>query len=300
MPDGTRRQAQASEFDAPGALLVTGALLLLVYALTKAPDVGWSATRKVAELAGAAALVIAFVVNEVRTKRPPLPLRTFRLPGVAAANGIAILMFSAVVPLFFFLTLYMQQSLGYSALQAGLSFLPLTIGVIVTTPFTTRLIGRFGPAPTMIAGPLVYGAAVVYFNRLPVHGTYVADILPGLLTASVGAGLSVVSIINAARRGVPRTDAGVAAGLVNTMQRVGTAVGLAVLSAVATQHTKALAVSAHADRAHALVGGFDRAFLIAGGFALDAGVLAALTASKRRILSPARGPAAAAAPSRAS
>jgi EmrB/QacA subfamily drug resistance transporter len=300
MLDGARRQARATEFDAPGAVLITGALLLLVYALTKAPDVGWSATRTVVELAGAAALITAFVLNEARTKRPLLPLRTFRLPGVAAANASAIFMFSAVVPLFFFLTLYMQQALGYSALKAGLSFLPLTIGVIVTTPVTTRLISRFGPTPTMIAGPLVYGAAVVYFNRLPVHGTYVSDILPGLLIASVGAGLSVVSIINAATRGVARTDAGVAAGLVNTMQRVGTAVGLAVLSAVATSHTKALALSGHADRAHALVGGFDRAFLIAGGFALAAGVLAALTTSKRRALSPARGPAPAPAPSRAS
>ena len=300
MLDGTRRRARVGEFDAPGALLVTGALLLLVYALTKAPDVGWSATRTIAELAGAAALAVTFVVNEARARRPLLPLSTFRLPGVAAANGSAILMFSAVVPLFFFLTLYMQQALGYSALKAGLSFLPLTIGVILTTPFTTRLIARFGPAPTMIAGPLVYGAAVLYFNRLPVHGSYVSDILPGLVIASVGAGLSVISIINAATRGVPRNGAGVAAGLVNTMQRIGTAVGLAVLSAVATSHTKALATGAHADRAHALVGGFDRAFLIAAGFALAAGLLAAATTSKRLVLGPAAGSAPAPAPSRAS
>ena len=298
MLDGTRRQAQAREFDIPGALLVTGALLLLVYALTKAPDVGWGATRTVAELAGAAALAIAFLINETRAARPLLPLRTFRLPGVAAANGSAILMFSAVVPLFFFLTLYMQQGLGYSALQAGLSFLPLTIGVIATTPFTTRLIARFGPTPTLIAGPLVYGAAVLYFNRLPVHGHYVSDILPGLLIASVGAGLSVISIINAATRGVPRADAGVAAGLVNTMQRVGTAVGLAVLTAISTSHTRALATAGHANRAHALIGGFDRAFLIAAVFAVAAGLLGALAASRRGVLTPVSAPEPA--PSRAS
>jgi EmrB/QacA subfamily drug resistance transporter len=300
MLDGTRRRSDLGEFDVPGALLVTGALLLLVYALTKAPDVGWGATRTVAELGGAAALVVAFLVNEARSKRPLLPLRTFRLPGVAAANASAILMFSAVVPLFFFLTLYMQQALGYSALKAGLSFLPLTIGVILTTPFTTRLIARFGPTPTMIAGPLIYGVAVLYFNRLPVNGKYVTDILPGLLIASVGAGLSVISIINSATRGVPRTDAGVAAGLVNTMQRVGTAVGLAVLTAIATSHTRTLAVTAHANRAHALVGGFDRAFLIAGAFAVAAGLIAAATTSKRRVLSPAAGPTPAPAPGRAS
>jgi predicted MFS family arabinose efflux permease len=230
-------------------------------------------------------LVIGFLVNEARTRRPLLPLGTFRLPGVAAANGSAILMFSAVVPLFFFLTLYMQQALGYSALKAGLSFLPLTIGVIATTPVTTRLISRFGPTPTMIAGPLVYGAAVLYFNRLPVHGSYVSDILPGLLIASVGAGLSVISIINSATRGVPRTDAGVAAGLVNTMQRIGTAVGLAVLTAVSTSHANALAIAGHADRAHALVGGFDRAFLVAGAFAVGAGLLAALNTSRRVVSS---------------
>jgi EmrB/QacA subfamily drug resistance transporter len=298
MLDGTRRRSDLTEFDIPGALMVTGALLLLVYALTKAPDVGWGATRTMAELGGAVALLIAFLLNEARTRRPLLPLRTFRLPGVAAANGSAILMFSAVVPLFFFLTLYMQQALGYSALKAGLSFLPLTIGVIATTPVTTRLIARFGPTPTMIAGPLVYGAAVLYFNRLPVHGSYVSDILPGLLIASVGAGLSVISIINAATRGVPRADAGVAAGLVNTMQRVGTAVGLAVLTAVSTSHAKALAGASHADRAHALVGGFDRAFLIAGAFAVGAGLLAALNTSRRRVLSSTAQPLPA--PSRAS
>ncbi len=120
-------------------------------------------------------------------------------------------------------------------------FLPLAAGVVAIAPAAARLVSRFGPAPTLIAGPLVFAGGLVYLSRLPVHGAYLSDILPGLAMIAVGAGLGFVSIINAATGGVPRSNAGVAAGLVNTMQRVGSAVGLAVLTAVATARTRALA-----------------------------------------------------------
>jgi EmrB/QacA subfamily drug resistance transporter len=277
---GSRQASRLADLDVPGALLVTGALLLLVYGLTRAPDVGWGNARTIAEFAGAAVLLAIFVINEARSARALLPLRTFGLPGVASANGAALLQFSAVIPVFFFLTLYLQQVLGYSALRAGLAFLPLAAGVIVIAPGASRLVGRFGPAPTLIAGPLVFAGGLVYLSRLPVHGTYLADILPGLAMVAVGAGLGFVSIINAATRGVPRTDAGVAAGLVNTMQRIGSAVGLAVLTAVATARTRALAAPGH--QVSAVVGGFDRAFLIAAGFAAAASLLSLATARSRR------------------
>jgi EmrB/QacA subfamily drug resistance transporter len=282
---GSRQIFRLRDLDVPGALLVTGALLLLVYGLTRAPDVGWGNARTIGEFAGAAALLVMFVINEARSARALLPLRTFALPGVASANGAALLQFSAVIPVFFFLTLYLQQVLGYSALRAGLAFLPLAAGVIVIAPTASRLVSRFGPAPTLIAGPLVFAGGLVYLSRLPVHGTYLADILPGLAMVAVGAGLGFVSIINAATRGVPRGDAGVAAGLVNTMQRIGSSVGLAVLTAVATARTRALAAPGH--QVTAVVGGFDRAFLIAGGFAAAASLLSLATARTRRVVATA-------------
>jgi EmrB/QacA subfamily drug resistance transporter len=277
---GSRQAARLGDLDVPGALLVTGALLLLIYGLTRAPDVGWANARTIGEFAGAAVLLAIFVSNEARSARALLPLRTFRLPGVASANGAALLQFSAVIPVFFFLTLYLQEVLRYSALRAGLAFLPLAAGVIVIAPSASRLVSRFGPAPTLIAGPLVFAGGLVYLSRLPVHGSYLADILPGLAMVAVGAGLGFVSIINAATRGVPRSDAGVAAGLVNTMQRIGSAVGLAVLTAVATARTRALAVPGH--QVSAVVGGFDRAFLVAAGFAAAASLLSLATARSRR------------------
>jgi EmrB/QacA subfamily drug resistance transporter len=281
---GSRQPARLRDLDLPGAFLVTGALLLLVYGLTRAPDVGWGDSRTIAEFAGAFVLLALFLGNEARAARPLLPLRTFRLPGVTSANVAALLQFSAVIPVFFFLTLYLQDVQRYSALRAGLAFLPLAGGVIVIAPSASRLVGRFGPVPTLIAGPLVFAAGLAYLSRLPVHGSYLADVLPGLAMVAVGAGLGFVSIINAATRGVPRGDAGVAAGLVNTMQRVGSAVGLAVLTAVATARTRALAAPGH--QVAAVVGGYDRAFLIAAAFAAASSLVSLATARTRRAAAP--------------
>jgi EmrB/QacA subfamily drug resistance transporter len=291
---GSRQASRLRNLDVPGAFLVTGALLLLVYGLTRAPDVGWGSARTIGEFAAAAVLLAIFVINEARTAHALLPLRTFRLPGVTTANAAALLQFSAVIPVFFFLTLYLQQVLGYSALRAGLAFLPLAAGVVAIAPAASRLVSRFGPAPTLIAGPLVFAGGLAYLSRLPVHGTYPTDILPGLAMVAAGAGLGFVSIINAATGGVPRSNAGVAAGLVNTMQRIGSAVGLAVLTAVATARTRALAAQGH--QVIAVVGGFDRAFLIAAGFAATASILGLATIRTRRRISVAspdnQGPAA--------
>src|SRR6266851_2375692 len=217
---GARQAARLRDLDLPGAFLITGSLLLLVYGLTRAPDVGWSNARTIAEFAGAAALLAVFIANEARSGTALLPLRTFRLPGIASANVAALLQFSAVIPVFFFLTLYLQQVLGYSALRSGLAFLPLAAGVVAIAPAAARLVSRFGPAPTL------------------------------------------------------------AAGLVNTMQRVGSAVGLAVLTAVATARTRALAAPGH--QVIAVVGGYDRAFAIAAGFAAAASLLSLATARTRR------------------
>jgi predicted MFS family arabinose efflux permease len=277
---GGRQASRLRDLDLPGAFGVTGALLLLVYDLTRAPDVGWGNARTIAEFAGAAFLLVLFLGNEARAARPLLPLRTFGLPGVTSANVAALLQFSAVIPVFFFLTLYLQEVQGYSALRSGLAFLPLAGGVIVIAPAASRLVARFGPAPTLIAGPLVFAGGLVYLSYLPVRGSYLADVLPALVMVAAGAGLGFVSIINAATRGVPRSDAGVAAGLVNTMQRVGSSVGLAVLTAVATARTRALAAPGH--EVAAVVGGYDRAFLIAAAFAAGASLVSLASVRSRR------------------
>ena len=277
---GARQAARLRDLDLPGAFAITGSLLLLVYGLTRAPDAGWGNARTIAEFAGGAALLAVFIASEARSGTALLPPRTFRLPGIASANAAALLQFSAVIRVFFFLTLYLQQVLGYSALRSGLAFLPLAAGVVAIAPAAARLVSGFGPAPTLIAGPLVFAGGLVYLSRLPVHGAYLSDILPGLAMIAVGAGLGFVSIINAATGGVPRSNAGVAAGLVNTMQRVGSAVGLAVLTAVATARTRALAAPGH--QVTAVVGGYDRAFAIAAGFAAAASLLSLATTRTRR------------------
>src|SRR5204862_1700229 len=147
-----RQAALLHYLDLSGAFLTTWSLLLLVYGLTRAPEAGWRNARTVAEFAGAAALLAVFIANEARSGTALLPLRTFRLPGIASANVAALLQFSAVIPVFFFLTLYLQQVLGYSALRSGLAFLPLAAGVIAIAPAAARLVSRFGAAPTLIAG----------------------------------------------------------------------------------------------------------------------------------------------------
>jgi EmrB/QacA subfamily drug resistance transporter len=280
-----RLAARRRGLDLPGALLITGSLLLLVYGLTRALDVGWANARTISEFAVAATLLAAFIVNEARSGTALLPLRMFRLPGIASANVAALLQFSGVIPVFFFLSLYLQQVLGYSALRSGLAFLPLAGGVVAIAPAAARLVSRFGPTPTLIAGPLVFAGGLVYLSRLPVHGAYLSDILPGLAMVAAGAGLGFVSIINAATGGVPRSNAGVAAGLVNTMQRVGSAVGLAVLTAVATARARALAAPGH--QLAAMVGGYDRAFVTAAGVVAAASLLSLATARTRRRSGPA-------------
>jgi hypothetical protein len=188
-----------------------------------------------------------------------------------------------MTPLFFFLTLYMQQVLGYTALKTGLAFLPLTVGVIAVTKNASKIVARFGPRPTLAAGPIIFTGGLYWLSKIPASGSYPTDILPGLLIVSLGAGLSLVSVITAATRGVPTQNAGVAAGLVNTMQRVGTAVGLAVLTDVATSRTATL-IAAHTGRPAALTGGFDRAILVASALVAAGGVLGAVT--WRRAQSP--------------
>src|SRR4051794_1631419 len=277
---GDRRRARRAEFDARGAVLATSGMLLLTYALVKAPDVGWGAARTLAELGGALVLLAAFVVNERVGRHPLLPLSIFRLPGLAAADVTQLVGVAGFIAMFFFVTLYMQNVLGWSPLRTGVAYLPVCLGVIVTSGLTSQLVPRVGTRPVIVTGALVAAAGVLLLSGVPVDGSYAADLLPGLVIMSLGLGAVFVGVTTAANAGVPPRWAGLAAALLNASQQVGGALGLAVLSAIATSHTAHL-LAAHTAPAEALTAGFRRALLVSA-FVLVAAAVVGLRATNTR------------------
>src|SRR5215470_16948438 len=227
-----RRSARLANFDALGAFLVTGGMLLLVYSLVKAPDVGWGAGRTVGGLALAAVALAGFVVNELRASNPLVPMSILRVKGVAVADATQLVTAAGFIPMFFFLTLYMQTVLGYSPIQTGLAYLPLTAGFIVAASISSQLFARIGTKPVIVVGAVIAAGGLYWLSRIPVDGSYVTDILPGLLVASIGLGGVFTGVTTAANAGVGEDRAGLAAGLLNTGQQLGGAVGLAILTAL--------------------------------------------------------------------
>jgi EmrB/QacA subfamily drug resistance transporter len=286
---GDRRRARLANFDTAGAILATGGMLLLVYAIVKAPDVGWGAARTVGELAGAFALLGAFVINEQRHRNPLVPLSIFRIKGLAAADATQLIAIAGLYSMFFFITLYMQNVLGYSPIQAGLAYLPVTVGLAIAAGISSQLFVRIGTRPVIVVGSLLAAAGIYYLSRVPVHGSYLADLLPGLVVMSLGLGAVLVAVQTAANAGVPPDKAGLAAGLVSTSQQLGGALGLAIFSALAASRTHHLLV-AHAARADALTSGFQRALLAASIFLVAAAVIG-LRATNTRGEAPAPAPA---------
>jgi predicted MFS family arabinose efflux permease len=269
---GERRRSTLQNFDMLGAVLATSGMLLLVYALIKAPDVGWGKARTIGELAGALALLVAFLINERRTKNPLAPLSIFRINGLAYSDATQLIAFAGFLAMFFFLTLYMQNVLGYSAIQTGAAYLPLTIAVAIAAGATAQLIPRLGTRPVIVAGALIGAGGLYWLSRIPVHGSYLTDLLPGLLVLSFGLGPMFVGVTTAANAGVPPDKSGLAAALLNASQQLGGALGLAIYSAVATSRTHHL-LAANATPAHALTGGFSMALLIGSIFLLAAAAI---------------------------
>jgi predicted MFS family arabinose efflux permease len=271
--DGERGRARLADFDILGTILATGGMLLLVFTLVKAPDQGWGSTRTVAELGGALVLLAAFVINEQRHRNPLLPLSIFRVRGLAAADATQLIAFAGFLAMFFFLTLYMQNVLGYSPIQTGASYLPLTFGVGVAAGISSQLLPRLGTRPLIVAGSLIAAGGVYWLSRIPVHGTYLADLLPGMLVMSIGLGAVFVAVTSAANAGVPADKAGLAAALLNASQQVGGALGLAIFSAIATSRTTHL-LAGGTPSADALTSGFQRALLASSIFLAAAAVVA--------------------------
>jgi EmrB/QacA subfamily drug resistance transporter len=281
---GDRGHARKANLDLPGAALITGAMLLLLYTLVKAPDASWGNRHTVGELATAAVLLAAFVVAERRARSPLFPFAILRVKGLAAADATQLIAFAGFLSMFFFLTLYMQNVLGYTPTQSGSAYLPVTAGIVLAAGMTAQLIPRIGTRPVIVAGTLIAAAGIFYLARIPVHGGYLTDLLPGLVVMSIGLGAVFVAVTTAANAGVPSSQAGLAAGLLNTSLQLGSALGLAAFSAIATARTSHLLIS-HTPAPQALTSGFRQA-LLACGIALLAATVIALRATHTKGRTP--------------
>jgi EmrB/QacA subfamily drug resistance transporter len=282
------RRRQLENFDLTGAILATAGMLLLVYALIKAPTVGWGQPQTIAELAGALALLAAFVINELRAKNPLAPLSIFRINGLGFSDATQLIAFAGFLAMFFYLTLYMQNVLGYSAIQTGAAYLPLCFAIGISAGIASQLLSRVGTRPVIVAGALIAAGGLYWLSRIPVHGTYLSDLLPGMLVLSLGFGPVFVGVTTAANAGVPADKAGLAAALLNASQQLGGALGLAIFAALATSRTHHL-MAAHVPAPQALTAGFQRALLVGSIFILVAAVIA-LRATNTRGEAPAPAP----------
>jgi predicted MFS family arabinose efflux permease len=282
---GDRRRLHSPNVDVLGAILATAGMLLLIYTLVKAPQVGWGNARTIGGLAGAAVLLGAFAINERRHSDPLFPFSILRINGLAAADATQVVAVAGSYSMFFFITLYMQNVLGFSQLQAGAAYVPTALGVAVSAGICSQLLPRTGTRPLIVAGALIDAVGIYWLSRIPVDGSYLHDLLPGLVIMSLGFGAVFVAVTTAAQAGVPPDKAGLAAALVSTSQQLGGALGLAIFSALATSRTHHLLV-AHAARADALTSGFQRALVAASIFLLAAAIIA-LRATNTRGEAPA-------------
>src|SRR4051794_2427230 len=262
--------------DALGAVLVTSSLMLGVYTIVKlAADYGWGDTRTLTGAALSVVLLVAFVVRESQVANPLIPLRIFRSRTLTGANLVQILSVAGMFGAFFLGSLYLQRVLGYSPLQIGLAFLPLTVVMgVLSVRFSEPLISRFGARPIVLAGLAVLTAALALFARVPVDGNYWTDVLPTEILLGAGAGLTFPALMGLAMSSTSPSDAGLASGLINTTAQVGGALGLAVLATLSTSHSEHLAATGSSSLA-ALAAGYRLAFVIAAALAGAALVVAA-------------------------
>jgi EmrB/QacA subfamily drug resistance transporter len=267
-------------FDLRGAVLVTGGMLLFIYTLVRAPDVGWSNATTVAGLVAAVVVLAAFIRNERGASNPLVPFSIFQIRGLAPANATQLLSFGGLYAMFFFLSLYMQNVLGYSPITTGLAYLPVTGGFMIAVAVATPLMPRIGTKPVIVTGALIASGGIYALSHVPVDGAFLADLLPGISAVAIGLGCVFTGVTTAATDGVASDKAGVASGLLNASMQFGGAFGLAVLSAVATQRTNSILASGGASPL-ALTAGFQRAFLVGTGFVLAAAAIAATAANRR-------------------
>jgi EmrB/QacA subfamily drug resistance transporter len=277
VPEG--RDSARRSFDLAGAVALTAGLVLLIFALGQTVNWGWGSVKTIGLLLGAAVLLFSFTMIERRTDMPLIPLSTFRLKALRNANLIAVCMLGSLVTLFFFASLFMQQVLHYSPVKTGLAYLPIALSVIVGAGASQGMVKRLAAKPVLIAGLVLATTGLVLLWRMPVHASYPVDVLPAFLISGLGFGLAFVPIQVAAFSGVREEDSGMAAGLINTSQEAGGALGVAIAASIAFARIPALTRWAGhnpARIAQARADVFHEAFIIGAGFALLA-VLIALT-----------------------
>jgi EmrB/QacA subfamily drug resistance transporter len=280
--DESRADGLAKHFDSAGAVAVTGSLMLLVYGLTQSTTAGWASAQTIGVLTASAVLMAAFVVIELRSRSPLVPLGFFRRRTPAGANLIGLGLGTMTFGMFFLLSLYMQQVLHFSAMKTGVAYLAVALTAVVSSGVAQALVTRVGVKPALTAGMVLLGGGLAYFTQVSPQGSYVSDLLPGFLLVGVGLGFSFVPVSIAALAGVGGREAGLASGLINTSQQVGGALGLAVLATVSTTRTENL-VAGGSDPASALTSGFALAFWVGAAFAAVS-LVATLVALRRRDL----------------
>jgi EmrB/QacA subfamily drug resistance transporter len=271
----SRQEDAARRFDAFGAVTVTAGLSLLVYALVDATNAGWGSTATLTRLAGATVLLAAFVVNELRSPAPLVPFGIFRKRTLTGANVVGLLLGASLFSMFFFITLYLQEVLGYSAIKAGLSYLPLSILIIVSAGLGGQLTTKIGFKPVMATGLAFVAAGLAWFSQISVDGGFTADVLGPSCLAAIGLGFGFVTTTIAAVSGIEERESGLASGLINTSQQIGGALGLAVLATVANSRTDHVMASGASTVQNGLTEGFQNAFLGGSAIAL-LGVVATL------------------------
>ncbi len=294
VPESRARVAHRT-FDLAGAISVTAGLVVLVFAIVKAQAYGWGSARTIGLLAAGALLIAGFLAIERRSSAPLMRLSIFRVRTLAVADTVLLLVASGMFGMFFFASLYVQEILGYSPLRAGLAFLPVTGGIVVGAGIAQQLIRRIGVRNVAGIGIVMASAGMLVLTQLPVHGSYAADLLPGLLPMSIGMGLTFVPITLLGTGGVTGDDAGLASGLFNTAQQVGGSLGLAILSTLAASQTSGLLVgqTSPAGVLAAKVSGYHVAFagaaimLASGAVILAAGLRGRHVRGLERELTPA-------------
>ncbi|MGZ4359480.1 MAG: MFS transporter [Gaiellaceae bacterium] len=277
----SRVETAQRNFDPLGALTATGSLLAVVYAISKAPDVGWASGQTIGLLVAGAVLLVSFLGIESRVDEPLMPLRIFRIRTVAAANAVGFLLGAVIFANFFVLTLYVQQVLGWSALKTGVTFLATAGTTVFFAGLAQALVTRFGARVVMSVGLLLLAAALAFYTRIPVHGGYAANLLPGYLLFAGGLAFSFVPVSIAALAGIQAHEAGLASGLINTNQQVGGAVGVAIASTIVTSRFNTLVHSGHPQPV-ALTDGFHAAFWLLTGIAIVAAAVALAFVRVRR------------------
>jgi EmrB/QacA subfamily drug resistance transporter len=275
--------------DLPGAVLVTGGLMMLVYALVKAPYYGWGDSRTLIYFAISVAAFVLFVINELRAKHPLVRLDIFKIRNLTGADSIMLAMAAGMFSIFFFTTLYLQEVLGYSPVKTGVDFLVVPIAIAITATNVPRAIQKIGYKPILMIAPLIVSAGLFWISHIPVHGTYWGNVAPGMILLGLGMGATFVSATICATSGVRPQDSGLASGLLNTSQQIGGSIGLAVLTGISTSTAAKYVKDLHLkvspsalQKTTATVHGFHNGFLVGSCFGIIASIIATVVIKNSR------------------